>query len=68
MPTRKKSAKKRSTKKSAAKKSASISPLLYKPRWIFDPGPEFYSRAILSRLNQLREDFATKANQIIRKG
>ena len=59
---------KKSAKKSAAKKSASVSVLLYKPRWIFDPGPEFYSRAVLERLNRLRDDFTKKANEIIRKG
>ena len=57
---------KKSAKKSASKASASI--LLYKPRWFFDPGPEFYSRAVLERLNRLRDDFVKKANEAIRRG
>lgn len=60
--------KKKAAKKGAAKKSASINPLLYKVRWIFDPGPDFYNRAVLERLNRLREDFAKRANDIIRRG
>src|SRR5678815_4058451 len=48
---------KKAAKKSAAKKSASVSPLLYKVRWIFDPGPDFYNRAVLERLNRLRDEF-----------
>ena len=57
---------KKSAKKSASKAGGSI--LLYKPRWIFDPGPEFYSRAVLERLNRLRDDFVKKANEAIRRG
>lgn len=60
--------KKRSAKKSAGKKSAAISALLYKPRWIFDPGPDFYNKAVLAKLNKLRDEFANKANEIIRRG
>ncbi len=59
---------KKGGKRSAAKKSASVSALLYKPRWIFDPGPDFYSKAVLAKLNKLRDDFANKANEIIRRG
>ncbi len=59
---------KKSAKKGAAKKSAAVSVLIYKPRWIFDPGPEFYSRAVLERLNRLRDDFVKKANEAIRRG
>ncbi len=59
---------KKSAKKSAGKKSADISPLLYKVRWIFDPGPDFYNKAVLAKLNKLRDDFATRANEIIRRG
>ena len=59
---------KKAAKKSAAKKSASVSPLLYKVRWIFDPGPDFYNRAVLERLNRLRDDFTRKANEIIKRG
>jgi len=59
---------KKSAKKGAAKQSASGSILLYKPRWIFDPGPEFYSRAVRERLNRLRDDFVKKANQAIKRG
>ncbi len=60
--------KKRSAKKSAGKKPAAISALLYKPRWIFDPGPDFYNKAVLAKLNKLRDEFANKANEIIRRG
>jgi hypothetical protein len=59
---------KKSANKGATKQSASVSVLLYKPRWIFDPGPEFYSRAVLERLNRLREDFVKKANEAIKRG
>lgn len=59
---------KKSAKKSSSKQSASASILLYRPRWIFDPGPEFYSRAVLERLNRLRDDFVKKANEAIRRG
>ena len=59
---------KKSAKKSASKQSASVSKLLYKPRWIFDPGPDFYNRAVLERLNRLREDFVRKANEVIKRG
>jgi hypothetical protein len=59
------------TKKKAAKKTATpraVSPLVYKKLWIFDPGPDFYNRAVLAKLNQLREEFTRKANEIIRRG
>jgi hypothetical protein len=60
------------TKKKAAKKTAapraSVSPLVYKKVWVFDPGPDFYNRAVLEKLNRLREDFAKKANEIIKRG
>jgi hypothetical protein len=59
---------KKAAKKSGAKKSASVSALLYKPRWIFDPGPDFYNRAVLERLNKLRDEFTRKANEIIKRG
>lgn len=58
---------KKSAKK-AAKQSAGGSILLYKVRWIFDPGPDFYNRAVLDRLNRLRDEFVKKANDVIRKG
>lgn len=58
---------KKSAKKSAGKQEAG-SILLYKVRWIFDPGPDFYNRAVLERLNRLRDDFVKRANDIIRKG
>jgi hypothetical protein len=59
--------KKKSAKKTAAPR-ASVSPLVYKKLWIFDPGPDFYNRAVLARLNQLRDEFTKRANEIIKRG
>ena len=57
--------------KKPAKSSAPTSPTLkFRVEWIFDPGPEFLriNRAAQAQLNQLKNDFAKRANEVISKG
>jgi hypothetical protein len=59
------------TKKPAKASSAPINPALkFRIEWIFDPGPEFLriNRAAQQQLNQLKTDFAKRANEVIAKG
>lgn len=58
------------TKKKTASKKAATNVLGFKKEWIFDPGPEFFriNRAAVTRLNQMKDEFARRANEVIRQG
>ena len=53
-------------RKAASKPRA---PFLFKKEWIFDPGPEFFrlDRSAISRVNQLKTQFTTNINTIIKR-
>lgn len=61
---------KMATKKAAKKRGPASTILRFKKEWIFDPGPEWLriNRAALTRINQLKEDFAKRVNQAIKTG
>ena len=60
------------TKKKAAKKKAEglSAALVFKREWIFDPAPPWLklNRAALTRINQLKTQFAKDVNAVIAKG
>jgi len=58
------------TKKTPTKRASAGSTLKFRKEWIFDPGPEWLrvNRAAVVRLNQLKEEFAKRANEVINKG
>ena len=58
------------TKKAAKKRGPASTILRFKKEWIFDPGPEWLriNRAALTRINQLKEDFAKRVNEAIKTG
>ena len=61
---------KMATKKAAKKRGPASTILRFKKEWIFDPGPEWLrlNRAALTRINQLKEDFAKRVNEVIKTG
>src|SRR5687767_3035210 len=61
---------KMATKKAAKKRGPASTILRFKKEWIFDPGPEWLriNRAALTRINQLKEDFAKRVNEAIKTG
>ena len=58
------------TKKTPTKRASAGSILRFRKEWIFDPGPEWLkiNRAAILRLNQLKDEFAKRANEVIKKG
>ena len=58
------------TKKPAKSSAPTSSALRFRIEWIFDPGPEYLriNRAAQAQLNQLKNDFTKRANEVIVKG
>lgn len=58
------------TKKKAIARPQVAPALIFKKEWIFDPAPPWLrlNRAALSRINQLKTQFAKDINEVITKG
>ena len=58
-------------KKATPRPAAKLAPILkFKKEWIFDPPPQFLNlnREALTRINQLRNEFVDRVNEVIRTG
>lgn len=57
------------TKKKAVTRQVAPA-LIFKKEWIFDPAPPWLrlNKAALSRINQLKTQFAKEVNEVIAKG
>jgi hypothetical protein len=58
------------TKKKAITRPQVAPALVFRKEWIFDPAPPWLrlNRAALSRINQLKTQFAKDINEVIAKG
>lgn len=58
------------TKKKAITRPQVTPALIFRKEWIFDPAPPWLklNRAALSRINQLKTQFAKDINEVISKG
>jgi hypothetical protein len=55
--------------KKAGKRAPTTAAFIFKKEWIFDPVPWLkLNREAITRINQLKTDFAKKANEIIKQG
>jgi len=58
------------TKKKAITRPPVAAALIFRKEWIFDPAPPWLrlNKAALSRINQLKTQFAKDVNEVIAKG